>query len=260
MVDQVLRPMNDSPPSRRHGRPATALAAALAAALLSSMGGSALAATTGTAGTTAGTAGISSSPAGVTVQVRQASGTPGDEILDKPGAIGESARPLATKTPSSRDFLDGLALDVTREAVIDAASESGSGMTLRPRGAATGKGTGPEATGSETTGSEATGPASTDPAATGPATGISPVYVDGAGNPRALPGGVIVIFREPVDADTARTIIEASGHQALREIAARMWLVGTDSGDAALEAARRLASDGRFESVEPNWWRAPVRK
>ena len=217
MVDHVSRSMN------KHGRfirRLPALASLLAGTMLSSTLPAAPPAAAGS----------------VRIDTRQASGEPGDAILDTARAVGPASAAPPGRDRAPKDFLDGLSLDADREAIPDAAAGSGSGMQLRRR-------IGPAAAG-----------------AADAMAGSSPVYLDAAGNPRALPGGVIVTFREPLDAAAARAAIEASGHVALREIGPRMWVVETDSGDAALETARRLAADDRFESAEPNWWRAPVRK
>lgn len=211
--------------TRRQGPPSSWKAASLVATAL--LSGAALNA-------------IAAPVDGVSIQRETADGTRGNTILVKPAPVGQTVTATATtKATGSADFLRGLHLDPSREAVPDATSASGTGMQLRDRSS------------------------STDPASgksTDPGDGASPVYVDGAGNPQALPGGVIVTFREPLDADRARAIIEATGHPALQEIGPRMWLVGTDSGNAALEAARSLAADSRFESAQPNWWRPPTRK
>ena len=167
-------------------------------------------------------------------------GARGDALLIKPiGATGD----VRTKTQSTTavgafDPLRGRTLDPTREAVIGAADGNRAAVRVRVRGP--GGGVGAKAAG----GGDA----------------VSPVYVDAAGHARALPGGVIVTFRDGVDREAARAAIEASGHTVQRELAPGIWLVDTDTGEAAVETARVLAANGAFRSVEPNWWREPVRK
>lgn len=85
-------------------------------------------------------------------------------------------------------------------------------------------------------------------------------YVDAAGNLRALPGGVIVVFADAIAPDAARQVIANHGQAVERQLAPGVWLVRTGPGDAAIEVSRALAASGDFRSVEPNWWRPPVRK
>lgn len=236
MVDQVLRsltPQASRPSVRRRPAKASTPAALTLAMLVASL----LAAAPACA-------------ADVTVETRTASGARGDVILNKSAPLGP-AIDLKAAAPAlaAGDPLSGLTLDPTREAVHDRAVASTSGMRLRGRLASDAAAKSPASDSATSSVSTAT---STE--------AVSPVYVDAAGNARALPGGVIVTFDDDVSPETARATIEASGHTAERQLAPRIWLVATASGDAAVDAARALAARGDFRSVEPNWWRTPVPK
>jgi len=89
---------------------------------------------------------------------------------------------------------------------------------------------------------------------------VSPVFRDASGRPRALPGGVIVSFREPLPEDEARAALEAAGLAPLRQIGERMWLVDSPAGMASLELANRLHDEGRFGFAQPNWWQPKATK
>lgn len=88
----------------------------------------------------------------------------------------------------------------------------------------------------------------------------SPVYVDRSGQPRALPGGVIVTMPSALDADSARRMLSDLGLTPSRRLGARLWLVESPAGTPSLTLAEQIAKDGRFEAVEPNWWAPPVLK
>jgi hypothetical protein len=87
-----------------------------------------------------------------------------------------------------------------------------------------------------------------------PAALQSPVFRDDSGRPRALPGGVIVVFDAPLSEDVARTTIERHGARIARRIGERTWLLASDPGMPALELANRLHATGAFAAAEPNWW------
>lgn len=166
-------------------------------------------------------------------------------VLDPATGIIHKSAPLGGSVPEPKAVdaaaaLHGLKIDAGREAVFASPASgptAGAGPLLRARSAA----------GSPSVGS-------------GTSEAVSPVYVDAAGNPRALPGGVIVTFKDEVDDDTARQRIAASGQQVERRLGPGLWLITTASGEAALEATRALEDSGQFRSVEPNWWRPPVHK
>lgn len=90
----------------------------------------------------------------------------------------------------------------------------------------------------------------------GPPAGVSPVFRDAGGAPRALPGGVIVRLR-PAESPRAQERLAAAGLTPVRAIDAgrRTWLVESAPGLPSLELANRLHEGGAFESAEPNWWR-----
>jgi len=88
------------------------------------------------------------------------------------------------------------------------------------------------------------------------AAGVSPVLRDPNGEPRALPGGVIVRLRDADLADPRKALADA-GLEPVRAIDAqqRTWLVASPAGLESLALANRLHESGRFEAVTPNWWR-----
>lgn len=108
-------------------------------------------------------------------------------------------------------------------------------------------------------------------------TGVSPVLREAdapAQSARALPGGVIVQLRaasvgEGFDARTApqrearaRAELSSAGLTPVQALdpSMRLWLVQSAPGLPSLELANRLHESGRFESAQPNWWQARVRK
>lgn len=88
------------------------------------------------------------------------------------------------------------------------------------------------------------------------AAGVSPVLRDANGEPRALPGGVIVRLRDADLADPRKALADA-GLEPTRPIdpQQRTWLVASPAGLESLALANRLHESGRFEAVTPNWWR-----
>lgn len=94
--------------------------------------------------------------------------------------------------------------------------------------------------------------------AAGPA--VSPLFVDAAGHPRALPGGVILSLEERLSEEEARARLEADGLAVLRRINATTWLVDSPAGVASLDLADRLQASGRYRLVQPNWWKPRVTK
>lgn len=90
--------------------------------------------------------------------------------------------------------------------------------------------------------------------------GISPVFVDSVGQPRALAGGVIVSLRQTLPEAQAVAQLEASGLVPLHRIGERMWLVDAPVGLPSLDLAEKLQGDERFDLVQPNWWRPRTKK
>jgi hypothetical protein len=88
--------------------------------------------------------------------------------------------------------------------------------------------------------------------------GTSPVFHDGPGSdgaPRALPGGMLVKLKPPMDDDPARAWFAARGLVAVRRIGGTAtWLVKTEPGMASLRAANQLHESGEVAAAEPNWW------
>ena len=89
---------------------------------------------------------------------------------------------------------------------------------------------------------------------------VSPVFKDASGRLRALPGGVIVSFRQALAEVEARSTLEAAGLVPLRQIGERMWLVDSPSGIASLDLANRLQEEGQFGFAQPNWWQPKATK
>ncbi len=90
--------------------------------------------------------------------------------------------------------------------------------------------------------------------------GVSPLFKDAAGQPRALPGGVIVGMKEALPADEASARLAADGLTPVRQINARMWLVESPVGLASLDLANRLQESGRYDFAQPNWWKPRATK
>lgn len=89
---------------------------------------------------------------------------------------------------------------------------------------------------------------------------VSPLFKDAAGQPRALPGGVIVGLKEALPADEASTSLAADGLAPVRQINARMWVVESPAGLGSLDLANRLQASGRYDFVQPNWWKPRTTK
>ena len=98
------------------------------------------------------------------------------------------------------------------------------------------------------------------PPAAPPAPQVSPVFVDASGQPRALPGGIIVGLKQGLREAQAREQLQAAGLAPLRQIGERMWLVESPLGLASLELANRLHATGQFDFVQPNWWQPRTTK
>jgi hypothetical protein len=88
----------------------------------------------------------------------------------------------------------------------------------------------------------------------------SPVFRDDGGQPRALPGGVIVVLQTPLEDAAARALFASVGARPLQPIDATLWLLDSPPGLPSLELANRLHDTGRFAAVEPNWWTPRPRK
>ncbi|RPH42422.1 MAG: hypothetical protein EHM87_16835 [Burkholderiales bacterium] len=82
----------------------------------------------------------------------------------------------------------------------------------------------------------------------------SPVFRDEGGRLRALPGGVVVMTRSPLDEPAARALLASHDARPTRRLGERAWLVESAAGLASLELANRLAATGAFDAAQPNWW------
>ena len=93
---------------------------------------------------------------------------------------------------------------------------------------------------------------------------ISPVFTDQPGpgqRPRALPGGVLVTLKAPMDDAQAQTWFAARGLTVVRRIGSdSTWLVQSPPGLASLELANRLQEGADVVSARPNWWQARTLK
>jgi hypothetical protein len=97
------------------------------------------------------------------------------------------------------------------------------------------------------------------------ATAVSPVFRDragGQGQPRALPGGVIVRLREGTGDAARQALFARHGLQPVREQSGGTgaWLVAAPAGLPSLELANRLYESGDFAGASPNWWQPRTRK
>lgn len=89
---------------------------------------------------------------------------------------------------------------------------------------------------------------------------VSPVLTDASGKPWALPGGLIVSFRDEVSEALARAQLQAAGLVPESRITPRVWLVKSPAGLAGIEMANALNAKGQFADVSPNWWTPRTRK
>jgi hypothetical protein len=83
---------------------------------------------------------------------------------------------------------------------------------------------------------------------------VSPVLRDESGRARALPGGVLVVLKAPLDDAGARALIAQAGATPTRRVSDTVWLVEAPAGLASLELANRLHQRGLFASAQPDWW------
>lgn len=89
---------------------------------------------------------------------------------------------------------------------------------------------------------------------------ISPVFRDDRGGLRALPGGVMVTLRSPLDDASAQRLFDQAGITPARRLTDTLWLIQAPTGLPALQLANRLADSGLFDSAQPNWWAPRIRK
>jgi hypothetical protein len=148
------------------------------------------------------------------------------------GAVGTASKPVrfVGKSASSHWWYDGAVrrpLSVDRSLEADFSTGIGkSASVLRPAGSAT----------------KAAAPL------------VSPVLRDDTGRARALPGGVLVVMKHPVDDVAARALIARAGAVPVRRVAETIWLLEGPTGLGSLELAERLHETGVFASAQPNWW------
>jgi hypothetical protein len=103
----------------------------------------------------------------------------------------------------------------------------------------------------------------------GKSTGDSPVFRASAagstGSPTgpamALPGGVILVPKDPNNEAKLMASLRAKGLEIERPIGnSGAYLIRSKQGMAALELANQLHESGEFESVSPNWKRERTKK
>jgi hypothetical protein len=88
----------------------------------------------------------------------------------------------------------------------------------------------------------------------------SPVLRDETGRLRALPGGVLVTLKTPLDEAAARRLLAQAGVVPVRRVSESVWLVEAPTGLESLQLANRLHDSGMFLNAEPNWWSQRSRK
>ncbi|HMN82235.1 MAG TPA: hypothetical protein PKA20_20240 [Burkholderiaceae bacterium] len=87
---------------------------------------------------------------------------------------------------------------------------------------------------------------------------VSPMFRDttSAAPTRALPGGVIVTLRQPLEPDEAREFLKQRGLVPVNQIGnSAMWVVESPAGLESLALANKLFESGEFAGAAPNWWR-----
>jgi hypothetical protein len=82
----------------------------------------------------------------------------------------------------------------------------------------------------------------------------SPVLRDEGGRLRALPGGVLVVLRAPLNETAARALIGRAGATPAQRLSDTLWRIEGPVGLGSLELAERLHASGLFASAQPDWW------
>jgi hypothetical protein len=168
--------------------------------------------------------------------------------------LGLAAAAVQAAGPTSFYWYDG---QIRRELwlessqIVDFAAKAANGAPLVK----------PSASTSANTGSK--DPALPHDSGRSDAHSVSPMFRDttGAAPTRALPGGVIVTFRQPLAPDQAREFLRQRGLVPLRQIGdSAAWLVASPPGLESLTLANRLFESGEFAGAAPNWWRPRVLK
>ncbi len=89
----------------------------------------------------------------------------------------------------------------------------------------------------------------------------SPAFRGEDGALRALPGGIVVKFRNHWTDKDARTWAARNGVTLLRKLPLRgVWMVEAAPGLPSLELANRLHEAGEVEWASPDWWREIAKK
>lgn len=88
---------------------------------------------------------------------------------------------------------------------------------------------------------------------------LSPVFHDGVsmdGSRRALPGGIIVTFKDDWDAQRVQEWVSAQGLNIQNKLNfGNIYVIATDVGISALTLANQIHESGQVVAAQPNWWR-----
>ncbi len=92
----------------------------------------------------------------------------------------------------------------------------------------------------------------------------SKVFVDANGgmNARALPGNVIVRFKNAMSQEQVNSELQQFDTQVVNPIggSGKSWLVKSAPGMASLEMANKIHESGLVQSAAPNWYRPRATK
>lgn len=95
-------------------------------------------------------------------------------------------------------------------------------------------------------------------------TNTSEVFVDAKSGrmSRALPGGVLVRFKNVTSQAQADTLLRPFGTRTVRAIggSGKSWLVQSEPGMASLELANEIYESGQVQSASPNWFKQRATK
>jgi len=89
------------------------------------------------------------------------------------------------------------------------------------------------------------------------AANVSPVFHDSAGTSsrRALPGGIIVTFKDDWDAQRVQAWVSAQGLNIQSKFNfGNIYVIATDVGMSALTLANQIHESGEVVAAQPNWW------
>lgn len=90
------------------------------------------------------------------------------------------------------------------------------------------------------------------------AANVSPVFHDSAGTSSrlALPGGIIVTFKDDWDAQRVQEWVSAQGLNIQNKLNfGNIYVIATDVGMSALTLANQIHESGEVAAAQPNWWK-----